>query len=309
MKICFTTKPVQRPFGGGNQFLLNLIHYLKGHVICFDLSHDDIDLIFIMDPRITSINKINIAQVTSYQLKHPNVYIIHRVNECDIKRLHSINIEPHLLKAMTLANHVIFISSWLKNYFIQKYTLQLLSSEVILNGCNSMHFHPPLCKSPREQTIKLVTHHWSNNYLKGFHIYNAIDQLLDRRSNLEFTFIGNYHPSYRPKHIKLIRPKHGTDLGQLIQQHHIYVTASQNEPCGMHHIEGLSCGLPILYCSGGGGISEVCTHCGEEFNNMTTFISKLQMIWTHYDTYVSNIPYDFLSATRCCQAYLTSFNI
>ena len=51
-----------------------------------------------------------------------NVKILHRVNECDPKREISINIEPILVETMKFANHVVFVSSWLRNYFINKYS-------------------------------------------------------------------------------------------------------------------------------------------------------------------------------------------
>ena len=45
----------------------------------------------------------------------------------DIKRKQSINIEPLLIKTMKLANEVIFVSKWLKDYYITKYKLSLNS--------------------------------------------------------------------------------------------------------------------------------------------------------------------------------------
>ena len=34
-------------------------------------------------------------------------------------------------------------------------------------------------------------------------------------------------------------------------KHDLYISASINEPAGMHHIEGLLCGLPIIYRDNG----------------------------------------------------------
>ena len=52
--------------------------------------------------------------------------------------------------------------------------------------------------------IRLCTHHFSDNYLKGFHIYNKLDEILPDYPNIEFTYIGNYNKNYRPKNIKII---------------------------------------------------------------------------------------------------------
>ena len=36
-------------------------------------------------------------------------------------------------------------------------------------------------------------------------------------------------------------------IAEELKNHHIYITASINEPSGNHHIEAGQCGLPILY--------------------------------------------------------------
>lgn len=300
-------KPIKTSYGGGNQFISNLINYINNEnenlKIVFDLNHNDIDLIFILDPRILSVNKINIDMVINYKLKYPNVKIIHRVNECDIKRDKSINIEPLLIKTMKISDHVIFVSKWLQHYFIKKYTLKLPSYNHILNGCNRKHFYPLNNQKFENGKIKIVTHHWSSNYLKGFHIYNELDKILPSLKNIEFTFIGNYNQNYKPKNIKLLPPTNGIELGELINKHDIYFTATQNEPCGNHYIEGLSVGLPILYCKGGGAIKELCHGIGEEFNDIKTLLIKIDLIKNNYYDYVNNINYGYLGSERCCKEY------
>ena len=42
-------------------------------------------------------------EILDYRKKNPNCKIIYRVNECDIKREVSINLEPLLVKAITEA--------------------------------------------------------------------------------------------------------------------------------------------------------------------------------------------------------------
>ena len=154
------------------------------------------------------------------------------------------------------------------------------------------------------KNIHLITHHWSDNYLKGFHIYNKIDKLLgEKKLNFEFTFIGRYNKKYKPKHINLISPKSDMELANLLRQHDIYLTATQNEPCGMHHIEGMSCGLPLLYCKGGGGILEAGVGCSEQFKNIKTMLNAIEKIKNNYNNYVEKIDYKYLSSDRCYEEY------
>lgn len=307
MKIFFNLKPPDGSYGGGVFFVKNIVDYLnkKNIQTTFELDND-IDIIFIIDPRKGNYKKYGLYEIIQYKQIHPKVKIIHRVNECDIKREVSINLEPLLLKTMQIADHVVFISEWLKDYFINKYNLNLNHS-CILNGSNQNNFFPSINKKLQGKT-KIVTHHWSNNYLKGFHIYNELDKLLEERDDIEFTFIGNYNRNYIPKNIKLLPPTSGNELGNLIKENDIYLTATQNEPCGMHHIEGLSCGLPILYCEGGGAIKELCDKVGEEFNSIETLLNKLDKIKNNYEKYVNNIDYEYLSSERCSDQFMEIIN-
>lgn len=302
-KIFFSLKPPVGSYGGGAFFVKNLYNYLIkiGYNVVYDLEND-IDVIFIIDPRKDNNNKYSLNDILIYKKKNPNVKIIHRVNECDIKRDVSINIEPLLVKTIMISNHVVFVSKWLEKYFIEKYKLNINSS-AILNGCNTNDFYPIKNVKFKNNKIRLITHHWSNNYLKGFHIYNKLDELLNYRNDIEFTYIGNYNPNYKPKNIKIIPPTNGKQLGNLINQHDIYITATQNEPGAMHYLEALCCGLPILYCKNGGGAQEICCMAGEEYYDIETLLNKIDIIKNNYDKYVKKIDYKYLSSNRCCDEY------
>ena len=56
MKISIGTNIKDGPWGGGNLFAINLTKFLKsnGHDVCDNLKDDDIDIILITEPRITS---------------------------------------------------------------------------------------------------------------------------------------------------------------------------------------------------------------------------------------------------------------
>ena len=102
-------------------------------------------------------------QVQIINISNPKE-IIHRVNECDIKRDKSINIEPLLVKTMKIADHVIFISKWLQNYFIKKYSLNLSSYSYILNGCNKILFFPLLDFIIKLNKLKLSLLKYNNEF-------------------------------------------------------------------------------------------------------------------------------------------------
>ena len=123
------------------------------------------------------------------------------MNECGIKRDKSINIEPLLVNTMLVVDIVIFVSKWLQDYYINKYSIKLKNYKYIINGCDTNNFYVQKNinipkneiennkKNIKMSKVRLVTHHFSNNYLKGFHVYNELDKLLPQFENIEFTYM------------------------------------------------------------------------------------------------------------------------
>ena len=338
MKIMFTLKPPNGSYGGGAFFVKNLSRFLvqNNHRITYTLDKD-VDIIIVIDPRKCDHNRYSIEDIYNYKKNiNPRVKILHRVNECDPKREISINIEPLLIKTMKFADHVVFVSSWLRDYYIQKYSTNKskndnnnynedwlsTKSSFILNGVDLQIFTGKIDKNniindiknnitQYKQPIKIVTHHWSNNYLKGFEIYNQLDRLLDKeeyRNKFQLTYIGNYNPKYKPNNIKLFPPTQGKELSNLLKQHDIYLTATQYEPGAMHYLEGAASGLPVLYRKNGGGAHEICSKFGEEFININDLFNKLNQIIDKYEIHYNNIDLDYISYKRCSKQFVDLIN-
>ena len=84
-------------------------------------------------------------------------------------------------------------------------------------------------------------------------------------AHTEFWVIGRWPKEIHWKKAKKFGPTRGKSLANLLRQCHLYVTASLWEPCGMHHIEGAQCGLPVIFHEDGGGIVEMAKHYGIPF--------------------------------------------
>ena len=313
-KILFTLNPPKNinSMGGGNYFVENLIYFLEKNnfKVIFNIE-ENIDLIIIIDPLKKKKHGKNysLEDIINYKKKYPNTKILYRVNDCDKKRNYKSNTEDKMVEAIKASDYTVFISQWLKNYYFEKFKLNINNYSIFYNGVNKKYFYKKKNSFIKnENKIKIVTHHHSDNYLKGFHIYNEIDKILNTNKSFEFTFIGNYNKEYTPNNIKLLKPCNGIELGNLLRNYDIYLTASQYEPCGMHHIEGLSCGLPILYCTNSGGIQEVCKIVGEEFHDINSMLEKMELIKNNYGKYIHSIKYKYLSSDRCCKEYLNLIN-
>ena len=303
MKIMFN-RPIKRePWGGGSHFITALFeHFLKlGHDIVFSLE-ENIDVIFMFDPR-PSAGGDCVNSIYRYKLDRPSTKIIQRINDTDIARP---NDKPWriklLLEANQIVDHTIFISNWVKNHYIERGFVREKPNTVIINGANSEWYFPEE-RLLDGSNIRLITHHWSDNFAKGFDIYNFLDKFSDVNPAVSFTYMGRYNKQYSPKNTKVVSPKYGPKVGEILRQHDIYVTAARHEACGMHHIEGAMCGLPVLYHEDGGAIPEVCSSHGVSFSSEGDFEKSLDTIVKNWKEYRSSIDYNFLSIERCCEQY------
>ncbi len=131
---------------------------------------------------------------------------------------------------------------------------------------------PPhrLARSARsDRPIRIVTHHWSDNLLKGFDVYEQLDSLIadGELKGFELVVIGRWPARIKWRAAQTMPPMNGEKLATELRKCHLYLTASRWEPCGMHHVEGAQCGLPLLYHADGGGINEAGRCYGLEFRD------------------------------------------
>ena len=312
MKISFGSQIIKGPWGGGNLFLVNLENYLlrKGHQVTFNLKDPDIDLILFTDPRTGrgSTSNFNARNISKYKKKvNPNVKVVQRINECD-ERKNTKNINKLYLNASKISDHVVFVSVWLQNLYLDL-GIDKNKTSVILSGSDNRVFNT-LGKTPKnkDSKFKLLTHHWSSNWMKGFDLYTHIDKLLSQnqwKDKIEFTYIGNIDKNLKFMNTKILKPLSGHELAAEIRNHDIYVTGSLNEPSGNHHIEAALCGLPVLYIESG-GIPEYCQNFGLE-TTLYNFEDRLSYMIQYFDKFTKNIKSYPHNSEKMCENYLNLF--
>ncbi len=298
-------------YGGANQFGMALKNYLEARdmVVVHDLKDSDIDLILITDTRpwLKSCAFAGAAAV-AYRHRKPHTKILFRVNECDQKRGTRFKFLNTLLaEHVAVADQTVYISTWLRDLFEQRYPAIAGASSVIYNGAdtnifNAEGYEPWTTGSP----LKLVTHHWSSNRYKGFDVYSHLDTLLGTtfRDKVTMTFIGNLPPETRFSHIQTLPPLGGEALAREIKKHHVYLTASLFEPAGMHHIEGALCGLPLLYRQSG-ALPEYCQGFGIPFSGPQDIEAALSRMFSEYTALLSHMKTYSNTAERMCEQYYT----
>lgn len=311
MKVSIGMNLKKGPWGGGNQFGHALTEYLisNGIEVSFDLSEPDLDLIVLAEPRSNlSISAYNDLDILRYiQNVNPRVLVVHRVNECD-ERKGTKTVNRILRRANLSADYTVFVSNWLKDLHIGQ-GMRAKDWRVILNGSdtavfNSRGYVPWDCSSP----LRLVTHHWGGHWMKGFDIYSQVDLFLSAskyKSRIDFTYIGNLPKGLHFQNAKYFEPMFGTDLANALRDHHVYITASQNEPGSNHQNEGANCGLPLLYRESG-CLPEYCHGFGVPYteSNLEAAIEQMMQEYRSYFRRMQEYPH---SSVRMASQYYKLF--
>jgi hypothetical protein len=310
MKVALGVRVKQGPWGGGNQFATALERYLKqrGVEVHHDLGAADLDIILLTEPRRSSESSaFNDVDILKYLATvNPRALVVHRVNECD-ERKNTTLVNRRLALANRSADCTVFVSGWLMDLFVRR-GARFVRPRVIQNGGDASLFRPAGAPWDGRGPLRVVTHHWSDNWMKGFDIYGRFDGLLGRADiarMFSYTYIGKLPGGFGFRHTRLLAPLHGPALAEALSQHHVYLTASMNEPAGMHNIEGGLCGLPILYRRSG-SLPEFCEGFGIEFDE-SSFERALLSLPERYGALKARMPQFPHTADRMCAGYLFLF--
>lgn len=285
MKIHILYPFVDGPWGGANQFLKATRDYFVS-IGAYEENIQRADVVLFNSSPNSLVDLL--AEVFKLKREFPNKIFVNRIDG-PVFFIRDRN--SYIDKAFYLFNeHVcdgtIFQSDWSKN---KNYDLGMKKNNfetTILNAPNSNIFN---CNNrvdfSKEKKVKLIVTSWSNNLKKGFNVYKWLDENLDF-SKYELTFIGN--SPYKFKNIKSKKPMDSEALSMALRKHHIFITASQQDPCSNALIEALHCGLPAIGLNDGGH-TEIIAKGGEVFLNEEEIPKILEKIVKGYRRYQSNI--------------------
>jgi len=307
LKISANIKDIKGPWGGGLNFFRSLQYYgLEENInVINHLNDKDIDIILLINNlKGSSSASYTVDKAFDYRDTYKNL-IFQRINECD-QRKGTTHVNQQIIDISTKVNGCIFVSSWLKSLFAE---IKNNNQIIIKNGADSKIFTKKDFFE-LDKKVKLVTHHFSDNYLKGFKYYKKLDDILNDvnySNKFEFTVIGNKPKNITFHNSKVIKPLSKKKLSEELRLHDVYITASVNEPGANHVVEGLSCGLPAFYYDSG-SMSEYVSEFGIKFSE-DNFIHQL-------DTLEKKLPelkkiilnYDY-SAQKMCQNYFNFFKM
>lgn len=282
MLVYVNRKPVVGPWGGGNVFLTTLVNALvdAGHTVVHKLM-PDVDVIFCMDPRPGAETGLCGYQQLYIHSKTNKTPIVQRVG--DVGSHGKPDLTQLVLASTFHSNAVVFPSIWARDFIESSLGVLGKTPPVkwhVIPNAPAKEFYKNRIHSTNlpAGTVKLVTHHWSNNKMKGFDFYRALDgSIRNGQLDASFTFVGR-----QPDDMRLTNAKEPMSRSELIDElpgHDVYVTASLAEAGANHVLEAAACGLPIIYRQGGGSIDEYCSRFGTSFDgSLPSFLVALDIV-------------------------------
>jgi glycosyltransferase involved in cell wall biosynthesis len=123
---------------------------------------------------------------------------------------------------------------------------------------------------------------------------------------ISFTYIGNAPKEFTFRNSSVVAPLSGIDLGEALREHHVYVTGSRNEPGSMHQVEGMMCGLPVVFRDSG-ALPEYCEGFGEIFNGPEDVEEALQRMFENYAKWRGKIDQVSLSSDNMALGHYKLF--
>ena len=282
MKIYLNRQPVEGPWGGGNKTVTKLAEFLikLGHQVVFRLE-ENVDIIFCFDPRPNTFGE-RYQHFLDYKGVHPRTKIIQRVG--DIGTHNKPELTSLVKQTINHSDHIIFPSKWAKEYI--NYSAE--NCNIIHNGPLKL-FHKYKKNKELNESINIITHHWSTNPKKGFEYYKLLDGCV---KNINFTFIGRLPDNFKfaGENINYIGATGDNHyLAKTISEHDIYLTASEEEAGANHVLEGMAAGLPVVYHNNGGSINNYCHNYGLEYSTHDEMFLAIKEIKENYQSYKEKV--------------------
>jgi glycosyltransferase involved in cell wall biosynthesis len=268
--VAFNMRPVRGPYGGGNQWLTQMIAAMKtaGYAVRFDLRQTP-DILILTHAGLSGDLAFSADDIAALRQRHPHVRCIQRINDNDARKK-SEGMDALLAATNRVADHTVFVSAWLQAHHAARWFDPARPHSVIPQGADPAVFHPFGNRAPVPgEPVRVVTHHWSDNWIKGFDVYREVDDRIAAGDlpGVELHIIGRWPAEIAWKTARTAPAAVGPALADRLRHCHLYLTASRNEPGAMHPVEGAQCGLPLLYHDETGGTVELGRKFGVAFGD------------------------------------------
>jgi glycosyltransferase involved in cell wall biosynthesis len=292
MKIHILYDFVDGPYGGGNQFLKALRAEFQRNAV-YSNGPDDADIYLFNGNPIGNISRV--GHLHKIRRKYPEKVCLFRLDGPTFLIRGRDRYQDLLLKGIcdNYMDGIVFQSEWCRTKNKGLTGITARNETVIHNAPDRTIFNSTGRVSfSKDRQVRIIATSWSSNIRKGFEVYRYLDNNLDW-SLYEMTFVGNSPVEF--KNIRWVKPQPSEALAQLLRQHDIYLTASQNDPCSNSLLEALNCGLPVLALNDGGH-PELIGNGGLLFEREEEIPNKLATLLGSYETFQRALPVSDISS-------------
>lgn len=270
------------PYGGGNQFMIALKKELSslGAKVSVNLMSKSVDVHICnsawFDQKSFLAKEYQWAPRMIHRIDGP-IALYRGTSWKDDERIYELNRD--------LATVTVFQSPWSFQQMVEK-GMAFKRPVVIGNAVDSKIFFPPIARRPTKgRRIKIISTAWSDNPNKGGDIYKWLDGHLDF-TRFDYTFVGRTNQKF--SNIQLVPPKTSKELGRILREHDIYLTASRYDPCSNALLEALACGLPAVYFQIGGH-GKLVQFGGLPFQGTEDILDQIDRLALHIEAYRNSI--------------------
>lgn len=304
--VAVNLRPRRGAWGGANQWAAQVVRMFEyqGWAVRFDLS-ESVDAVVMTHTGMSADTTFGADEVEALKARRPGVRCVHRINDNDIRK-ETTGMDEWLARSNRVADHTVFVSGWLRDHHAAGWFDAGRPHSVIVPGADPRYFHAVGRSAWRPgMRLRLVTHHWSDNWRKGFDVYQDIDRLVaeSHAGRFELWVIGRWPRDLEWKAARTLPPASGEALTALLRECHGYVSASRFEPGAMHVAEGLQCGLPLLYHRDSGGTVEQGRKYGMEIGD--DLGATLEAFATGYEEMRGKVLSDPPSGSKMALSYVS----
>lgn len=285
------------PYGGANSFLRALLAELGRRGVGFTADRDEpADVAFLN----ALTNGLEASDVEALALR--GLPIVHRktgyrgrgipalraeVDGMIVGDRLQLDFDPHV-------THSVFQSGYSRDVFLGSgfsgdFTVQP-------NGVDPAVFNTvvrPRLRSPRPRRwwqpgtpVEVVISTWSTDDSKGFPYYRELDRGLRGRRDVRVTLVGRVPSGTRFGSIRVVKARGAAALARYLQRRHVLLQLTSWESCSNALIEGINCGLPVIYLDSGAN-DEIGEPYGVAWNG--SLDEALSRLLPRYDEIVARI--------------------
>lgn len=151
-----------------------------------------------------------------------------------------------LNKAAEQADHVIFISNYSRDCYFKQYNGNILSYTVICNEVDPHLFYPKEYPSKKLNKIIAVADRWNRPEKR----LSAILDLAKDNLDVDFIIVGDIDYNLGLKNVTQVSYKN--NIAEELRKADAMISLFYRDPYPKTMVEGIYCGLPILYTDSGG---------------------------------------------------------